>query len=145
MNFLFHILSILILTGTSFAQAATVDVQTSDTHTRNITLSVPVPSGDLIYKEYITFSVDHPDVTLSDWRSTNDPISFYDSAFKETKQAFNKNFELTLQARIEENTNLQQVNLHFSYYAKSQKKVVEEVIPLVLSHNQHNQTPTNTD
>jgi len=142
MHILFNILSIVILTGTSFAQAATIDVQKTDIHTRNITLSVPVPSGDLIYKEYISFSVDHPDVTLSEWRSTNDPISFYDSAFKETKQAFNKNFELTLQAQIEEHTNIEQVNLHFSYYAKSQKKVVEEVIPLVLSHNQQSQTPT---
>ena len=67
--------------------------------THQLTVNITLPRGDFIYKDYLDFSVDHPDVTLSDWHASMNSVPYYDPTFRETKQIFNKNFKVTLTAK----------------------------------------------
>ncbi len=97
-----------------------------------ITLDVNLAPGDFVYKDYITISVDHPDVTLSDWQASSEPIDHYDPAFKKTKKIFNKSFSITLQAQTKK-TNVQDAYLHFSSYHHKKKKIAHELFHLSLA------------
>src|SRR3989337_330174 len=59
-----------------------------DEQTYQITLSIPIAQGDALYSDYISFSIDHPEISLSQWSSSQEPKSRYDADFKQTKKVF---------------------------------------------------------
>src|SRR5437868_3614225 len=51
---------------------------------------------DFIYKDFITFSVAHPSVRVSPWKTDSTSVLYYDPLFKGTKEIFKKNITITL-------------------------------------------------
>ncbi len=121
---------------TLFFIASSIQPKTSitsnhiDENTLGIILNIELPPGDFIYKEYIDFSVDHPDIQLSDWHSDSNPVSHYDPSFKETKKIYDKNFAITLNVTKQSSIKAQDAYLHFTHYSHTQKKFIEELFPL---------------
>lgn len=106
-----------------------------DDKTSQLTFSFKIPRGDFIYKDYINFSIDTPNVTLSDWEASINSISYYDPSFKETKQVFNKDVTLTINA-TQTNTTLINANIYLSYYQHSHKKIVQKLFPITFKQKE---------
>ncbi len=106
-----------------------------DDKTSQLSFSFKIPRGDFIYKDYIDLSIDTPNVTLSDWETSINSISYYDPSFKETKQIFNKNITLTINAT---RTNITPIdaNIYLSYYQHSHKKIVQKLFPVTFKQKE---------
>ena len=96
------------------------------------TFAIAVPPGDAFYADYFSFSVDHPDITLSEWHPSIEPISKYDVSFKGTKKIFVKPFTIALQTHTD-NPALTTANLHVGYYQQSQKQNKHAIFPIQLN------------
>lgn len=105
-----------------------------DDHTLQIAVTIELSPNDFVYKDYISFSVDHPDITLSSWQVSQEPTSFFDPLFKETKKIFNKTTTFTVQARA--NQAISNAHLYFNYYQHSNKNIDQTVYPLTFTHTQ---------
>lgn len=130
------LLSLFIFSATSTQSHQTPQFtsQSLDEHTLNIIITVKLSPHDFLYKDYISFSVDHPDITLSSWQSSQDPVPFFDPLFKETKKVYNKTTTFTLQARS--TRPLQDAHLYFNYYQQSNKNSAQVMYPLTFSQEQ---------
>lgn len=87
-----------------------------------ITLSVDIPPRDALYADYLTITSDNPDVSVSSWTASTQPIPRYDQTFKEIKKLFEKPFTISLTATTS-NPNLTDAHLVISYYQRSKKKM----------------------
>jgi len=103
--------------------------QQIDAHTQSLSFIFEIPEGDFIYKDYLDFTVDSPNITLSEWHSNRSPIEYYDSTFKATKKIYTKTFTITVQAKSEHLIQ-DQACVHATYYQHSQKKSITQLFPL---------------
>lgn len=132
----------LYLTNSLYAQvsldykAVPNPLNTPTTYTLN--LNFTGNEGEYVYTDYINLSTDSPQVTLSPWHTSSEPISRYDSIFKQTKQIYPEPFTLTLAAHITSAANepLYPTNIHVIYYKKSDNQITHEIIPLPFTHKQ---------
>jgi hypothetical protein len=96
---------------------------------QTITGTFQLNKNDFLYKDFIVFSVNHPEITLSQWESPHKSIAYYDPLFKNTKQIFNTTVTLSLtvtaQTPIDE-----PIHLYCSYYQRSAKKINSIIYPL---------------
>src|SRR5579872_5316108 len=100
-----------------------------DEHTQTITLTIPVPAGSYVYKEYLNLTVDHPEVTLSEWSADRDAATHFDTAFKDNKKVFDKDFTITVQAKTKADR-LDNAQLHVAYFVNTNKKITQEQFPI---------------
>lgn len=99
--------------------------------TQNIMLHINLSSKDFILKESIDISIDHPDIKLSHWKADKKAVERYEATFKDTKKVFEGDFSLSLQATSNKPyAEIQNARLYISYYLGSQKRTVQEVLPL---------------
>lgn len=98
-----------------------------------LSIEVDLAENDYMYKDYINFSVDHPAITLSSWKSSLDPVNHYDTTFKETKKIFNQKVIFTLIAHTADRT-VPDAHLHFSYYTHAKNHLDELLFPLCLNN-----------
>ncbi len=98
----------------------------------SVSLDFTFDRGDFVYSDYLTVSVDYPDISAYEWKPSTTPINFYDPVFKETKKVFDKPFSLaaTIHAHRPPEAN---ARLHVSYYQRSHKKIKEVVFPLTFA------------
>lgn len=127
--FFLHIPSIL---GSSVPTHFAISARDVDLYKKNITIRVTIPSRDFLYKDYFHFSVDHPDVELSEWKANIQAKRIYDPVFKETKQIYYKNCVITLTASADKHIN-ELINLHVMYYQRSERKIKQFLWPFFLS------------
>lgn len=101
-----------------------------DEDTLALTLTIPVPPNAYLYRDYISVSVDNPNVTLSGLTNQQESRSVYDPTFKTTKKVFDRDVTISMQAH---STNAEhvQARLHISYYLSSNKGITEESFPLL--------------
>ena len=98
---------------------------------QNIMLRINLSPKDFILKESIDISVDHPAITLSPWKADKNAIERYEATFKDTKKVFEGDVSLSLQATSNKPyAEIQNARLYISYYLGSQKRTVQEVLPL---------------
>jgi len=95
-----------------------------------IKLHVNVGPEDFLYKDYLTFSVDHPDITLSPWKSSIEPVNHYDVTFKDTKKIFNQSLNFVFTAHHTNQQPISDAYLHVSYYLYSNHHIDEKIFPL---------------
>ncbi len=134
-------------------QAFTVALDHKDPTTTVATISFSL-GQDKLYKEFMSFDVDSPDIDLSAHKTEQKAITFYDNVFKKEKKAYQGNVQFVLTAKKRTNQPADQANIHFSYYLQSKKRIKQAVIPLSFtmlnnksSHNiaiQSEQTINNT-
>jgi len=100
----------------------------------NVSLEIDVPSGDFLYEDYLTITVDNPSIIIHKNVNNARIVPHFDPAFNETKKAFDQNVNLTLELSADFNE-IHDAHLHVSYYLKSNNKIVTEVIPLNFIQN----------
>ena len=122
---------VLLLIFTSFHTQASISFRATPLTptTKKITLTIPLRAGDAIYKEYLSLSVDHPGVILSEWQTDQEAIARYDPTFKETKKVFTKPCTISLTA-TKNGQSVEDANLHLYLYQRSEKQIREHVFPL---------------
>jgi hypothetical protein len=103
-----------------------------DASTKEITISFTIPKKDFIYKDFITCSIDNPNITLSPWKANKLTVAHYDSSFKEAKQVFNEDFIISLYATTK-NKSAHSAYLYCSYYRHADKKINHLQFPLAFT------------
>jgi len=99
--------------------------------TQNIFLRIELKPNDFVLKESIDISVDHPDITLSEWKVNVEPVSQYEPTLKDTKELFTKNFTISLCATSKKPfAQTKKPHLYLSYYSGAKKRTVQEIFPL---------------
>lgn len=108
-----------------------ITFNTTDTNpsTKEITISFTLPKKDFIYKNFITCSIDNPNISLSSWKANKPTITHYDSSFKEAKQIFNEDFSITVSTTTTSTTD-ESAYLYCSYYRHADKKINQTQFPL---------------
>jgi len=113
---------------------------TSEINIYQITLHIHLEPDDWIYHDYITLSCDSPNIILSAWQPTCEPVAHYINSFKETKRVYTGSFSITTIATISDPANHankksleKKANVHLTYYKKYDKKITHHLIPLILS------------
>ncbi len=109
--------------------------------TYELSIAMPVPEKDALYADYISFSVDHPDITLSEWRPSLEPVSKYDVRFKQTKKMFVQPFTISLQASLAD-PSIDSANLHMNTFYRSQQKNQHQKFPLSFTSTAPHKAPT---
>ncbi len=105
-----------------------------------LSIAVPVPEKDALYADYISFSVNHPDITLSEWRPSLAPVNKYDIRFKKTKKMFVQPFTISLQASLAD-PSIDSANLHMNTFYHSQQKNKQRKFPLSFTAASPHKTP----
>ena len=123
--------------------------QTTSLHT--VKLDVSLSENELLYKDYLNFSVDSPDIKVLSWKPSITPINHINSEFKnskkENKKVFNKNFSLTL--KISNNKTQDEIidkNIHMIYYLESSGKIEKKIDDENATYNEQTKSighPTN--
>ena len=91
---------------------------------------------DKLYKDYLSFNVDHPDIELSEASTDQKPITFYDKAFKKEKKAYQDTVQFLLTAQKTTHDPIDTANIHVSYYQQSKKGIKLAAIPLTFASAQ---------
>jgi thioredoxin:protein disulfide reductase len=105
--------SLLIFAGNLHA-TINFNAQKIDNKTIQLKVSFDLKNQELLYKDSINFSIDAPDIKLSDWHSNKEPVSKYDEISKKTKIVFDKPTTITLYAIKNGNAN-QETYLYLTY------------------------------
>jgi len=113
----------------SQSQQPRITIKQINDLTQEITCTFHLTKKDFIYKDFIHFSVAHPQVKLSDWKASITPIAYYDPLFKNTKQVFKNKFSLSLTATTENYCD-EIAHLYCTYYQRSEKKIKQIQQPL---------------
>ncbi len=144
MHFRFYRMGILAsflasLTLSLWSQPKITSQQLNDT-SYELSVAMPVPEKDALYADYISFSVDRPDITLSEWRPSLEPVSKYDVRFKQTKKMFMQPFTIFLQASLAD-PSIDSANLHMNTFYRSQQKNEHQKFPLSFTSTAPHKTP----
>ncbi|TET06086.1 hypothetical protein E3J79_03450 [Candidatus Dependentiae bacterium] len=127
----------LLALSIPFTNATNIEhtITAASGQTKNIELHFKIEPNDFIYKEYIQLSIDHPNVSLSDWHSDCEPVAYYDPTFKDTKKIFNKDFTLKTQATYQSDEEPVEAHLRVNYYPHKKGSFCEALIPLAFNEN----------
>jgi thiol:disulfide interchange protein DsbD len=120
---------ITTINNSIFCNAPTITAEANGKNTQKISLMLPISPGDYVHKEFIDFSVDTPNVIVSDWNTSCPTVEFFDPVSKEKKKGYEKSLTITLNATRQEQS-ITKASLHFSYYLQSKKTIIEEIFPI---------------
>lgn len=119
----------------TFIQSNTISLNRFEKKASNIyqtVLDVRIAKGDALYADYLSLSVDSPDVTLSDWHASEEPVQKYDPIFKATKSIYTKPFQINVDAKIHD-PQIEHANLHVGFMQQSAQKDQHIMLPLPFS------------
>jgi thiol:disulfide interchange protein DsbD len=112
----------------SVAHHDQITIDSIDAHTQKITIPITLEAQELLYKNSIMLSVDHPDIILSPWQPSIDPTMHYAPALRDTKPIFNKNFSITVHA--ESQKPIANAHLNLSYITSKHHSPTQKIVPL---------------
>lgn len=137
------IIFMVILIATKNNAQVTISTENTQPFQQCITFTFCLKKNDFLYKDFICFSVDNPDVSLSPWTASREPISYYDPLFKNTKHIFTGTVVISLDATAQKQY-IPPATVYCSYYQKSAKKIITLRHPLFLATQQskeHSDSP----
>jgi thioredoxin:protein disulfide reductase len=112
--------------------------KTLNEDSQEIEMHVTLDPDEWLYKDYITFSVDNPNITLSPFKSSQNATNRYDPTFKKTKKIFENEIKVFITATKKPDFN-GDVYLHVN--TLSNKYGAEEnLFLLTFKQNQENNT-----
>ncbi len=133
MNKLFRQLLIVLFTfnvcACTAAKQITLVNQTKNPNSYELEFDVPLAKGDGMYQDDLSFSVDHPDVSIVNWKPSIDPENKYDTTFKKNKKIFTQPFAITVNLQTKDPT-VSNARLYVTYYLTSQKNITQKSFPL---------------
>lgn len=127
--------SLFLLFFTTVNTTVSIEQTSINPTTNTLSIHFDVPQGDFLYKEYLNFSVDNPNVTLSKWQADKESVERYSPTFKETKQVFDQSVALTLHVEKTDDKTIDNAHVHMSYYQACDKKINEKIIPITFNTN----------
>lgn len=101
----------------------TMTTEVVDSQTVQITVQAAIAPEDVIYKDFVTFSVDAPYITLSVWESSVPAVEQYDPISQTTKKVFKTPVTFTMAAHYEKESDCPQAHVHMSYQNSAQQFV----------------------
>jgi hypothetical protein len=93
-----------------------------DSTTKEITIAFVVPEKDFIYKDFISCSVQEPEIELSPWKANKQTSDYYDPLFNITKEIFNETFSISFTATKKE-LRCGTAHIHCNYYRKADNRL----------------------
>ncbi|TET33347.1 hypothetical protein E3J61_04230 [Candidatus Dependentiae bacterium] len=99
-----------------------------------LVFDIPLSKDDSMYHEYLSFSVDHPDIAVESWETSIEPTDTYDPTFKKNKKIFTEPFSVTVKLNVKK-SDITNAHLYVTYYLKSQKKITQKDFPLTFPSN----------
>lgn len=113
-----------------------------------ITINFPFKKNNYVYKDYLDFSIDDPNIVLSEWQTNQPAVQKYDPHFKEYKKIFTKPLTITLDMHhTSTNYPTDTAYLHMTYYSTAKNSLQRKVFPLNYTKQSISavQTPINTN
>ena len=145
MRILYVVLLALFFQSALYSKVS-VATHVVDPHRLAIEVTFELQPEEVLYKDFIDFSVNSPDVTLTDWHANQEPVTQYDITFKDTKTFFVGSVVCTLQAVNTQADYNTPVALSVIYYTSSTKGYVQELFPLAFNtQEQQDSAMNNTD
>jgi|GEM_PF-5666909 len=95
-------------------------------------------TDDYIYHDYLSISTDDPNLLLSDWIASKEPIDRYDALLKKNKKIYTTPFTITMNATKRDLAipYSDKANIHVIYYGKSDNQINHEFVPFISSQKQ---------
>jgi hypothetical protein len=113
-------------------KALTYSSEYINEHTLKLTFNFEIPHDDFIYKDYLHFQVNCPEINLSNQIASHQAVLAYDLTFKEMKKIYDKDFSINLLATIKKE-DIQDAYMYITYYQHSNKKCITESFPLIFA------------
>jgi len=117
-----------------FAQAlvgaVTMTQQRVNDQTTKVEIALTPEAGQAIFKDFLTISVDHPDVKVTPWVSSAQPKVWFDSSLQKEVLAFTKPTVVYLHATKSAGKNVTGASVHISYMTSQGKNTQHEMVPL---------------
>lgn len=126
----YKILFIATMLCISITDATIISIQPVDDTTKIIDVTIPIARNDVLYSEYLDVAIDNPAIDLFSIDIETPSIRQFDADLKTYKTVFDKPVHIVLQIRSDDFSQLKNAKLFLSYFPKSHKQLVEEVIPL---------------
>lgn len=117
-------------------QKASIKTTVVDEKNISVDITIPLETGQYLYADYIQISVNHPDVLLSSWKSSVEPVMQYDSQFKENRKVIQNCPILSMSVSKKNDQDLSQVDLRLIFYTNKSKRAVEQIFPLTFQTKQ---------
>lgn len=133
------IFAILPLFGVQVKEIELV-AQQQDPSSYELVFDIPLSKDDSMYHEYLSFSVNHPDIEIESWEPSIEPTDTYDPTFKKNKKIFTEPFSVTVKLNVKK-PDITNARLYVTYYLKSQNKITQKAFPLTFPGN----APPTTD
>src|SRR5579872_5242421 len=112
--------SFIMSTASSIPPHVTITTKHITELTQEVCVLFSLTKKDFIYKDFISFSVAHPAVHISPWKTNSSSLLYYDPFFKNNKNIFKKNvciiFTISAESPINES-----VPFYCTYYQRSEK------------------------
>lgn len=105
----------------------TVTYKTTGNNKAELSVLFKISKDDCLYHDYLSVSVDSPDVTIDHWQTDSKPIEQFDTDFKEPKKMYLNDTLLTIQLTYSKPTS---AHVHINYYQKENKKIDALSIPI---------------
>ena len=127
-----RILFILLLNVlTSFGQEINYTIHDIDPNTKEVKINVNVGKDDFIYKDFLKFSVNYPDIAVSEIKFSKQPTEKFDAKqFKQTKLVYKDNFDISVLLKKNENKKVESANLLMHYLTTKDKNFKEKIFKI---------------
>jgi len=120
--------------------------QQQDPHSYELVFDVPIAKGDSMYQEYLSFSIDNPDIEIESWQPSIEPTDTYDPTFKKNKKIFTEPFSVIVKLNVKKSVSapselrpthpdITNAHLYVTYYLKSHHKITQKDFPLTFPSN----------
>lgn len=132
MNYLriFYCLILIFSAAQHYADEPTLQTALISPTVVSITISLPAVQHHVIYRDYIDIAVDHPEITLSPWKTQEQSTSIYDKTLKKDMQVFSGAVTILLQAQAA-SPGVKNAHLHVSYLTSDHRHIIHKVFPLI--------------
>ncbi|MCL4361058.1 thioredoxin family protein [Candidatus Dependentiae bacterium] len=112
-------------------QEISYSVNNIDPLTNEIKINVDQKKDEYIYKDFLKFSVDNPNVSIVEIKFSKPTIEKFDNKqFKQTKEIYTGNFEINLILKKIENQPVNFVNLAMHYLSSKDKNFQEKIFKI---------------
>ena len=100
-----------------------------DENTQQLSVNFQLNKNNQLYKDSVGFSVDSPDIKISDWQTEQVAVKAFDNQqFKESKTVYNTNTKVKLTVTRKPESDVTSADLFLTYLVSGKKNWQEEVI-----------------
>lgn len=111
-------------------QKVQFEAKTIDATAQQLIITIPLDTGEYIYADTISLSVNKPGITITPWKSSHEPINRYDQRFRTNKRVIEETPTLTAEIKRTNNDPISDASVRLSLSTNRSKTAVEYFFPL---------------